>query len=166
MEYSPEEKKALEMLNMENFKNPKKENLVNFVSNLSTMDREVAMAAINRMPELTTMIKEMAENYKSFLINNNSNNMESTKSVLDSYDTIINACKSKINNASSRESDEFYIEKMFEAAGKKSEKDSENKKFLFSREQLYGLGLVFTAGLVLSFLSGGKISINGFNGKI
>ena len=92
--------------------------------------------------------------------------MESTKSVLDSYDTIINVCKSKINDASSRESDEFYIEKMFEAAEKKSEKDSENKNFLFSREQLYGLGLVFTAGLVLSFLSGGKVSINGFNGKI
>ncbi|MCR5805853.1 MAG: hypothetical protein K6G68_02335 [Oscillospiraceae bacterium] len=148
------EKKALEMMQKENFRGISKDNVMQLVSILDKVDPEVAKAIIAQMPEVVRGMVENEKAYAGVLTKGIESCDMSTSSCFQTEDDIVKALQKEIDKEDTTfEQKKYYFEKMAEAAERKEHKDTEHKNILMNLVkfggQFFVIGLIITAGIFI-----------------
>ncbi len=91
------EKKVLKMLGADNFRNLTKDQIIEFISNIPNMDKELAMKCLDKIPFYTDCASKVTETYFKLcdsIFNAEINDLEKVE--VDAYKTIIDSCRDRI----------------------------------------------------------------------
>lgn len=126
------EQEVLRQLDIPDFRHMTKDKVMAFASMLNSMEPEVAKKAIEQFPQFAKMSLEALEDYKHVIDQTLDQNSASTKQCYDIYNDIISTLRSCASQENIPfEQKKYYIEQMKEIAQIASEKDSENKSFIW-----------------------------------
>ena len=127
------EQQAKDALQIETFRNLSKNKIMEFVSLIPHMDKEIAMTIINQFPEYADTARKMVEQLNVLCDNAIADNNSSQKNVAVAYKLILEELGYRLKKDDVSFEERVYVtEKMIEVADKLSAKDSENKRFLLS----------------------------------
>ena len=120
-----------EYLNIPDFRHLTKDKLIEFVSAIPDMDKEVAIKIIEQFPEFSGSAKFMVSHYETMCNSILKENGNSVQSVMDGYKQTLDvlselAKKDDIDPADKR----FFAEKMVEVSDRMASYDTSNKQFL------------------------------------
>lgn len=151
---STAEKRALELMQKDNFRGISKDNVMQLVSILDKVDPEVAKAIIAQMPEVVNGVVEKEKAYASVLTKGIESCDTSTSSCFQTEDDIVKALQKEIDKEDTTfEQKQYYFEKMAEAAERKEGKDSEHKNMVLTILKYGGealaIGLMIMAGIFI-----------------
>lgn len=142
------EKKVLKKLGISDFRHMTKDKIVAFATMLPKMDPEVAKKALEQFPEFAKTATEIVCYYKELVEKGFDYNDASVKSFYLTCDSIIDTLNEQLKDGNlSFQEKQIIIDKMIELAKMKSDKDTENKRFIV--DALKGAGL-FALGVVAS----------------
>ncbi len=149
MEKLNTEQKVKEVLGIDSFRNLSKEKVMEFVSLIPHMDKDVALAIINQFPAYSDMAKCIVEQLSKSCDTAMKENTSSQQQVYSAYRKILDDLGEvlKRENITPEERDRIS-ERMIFVAGKMDAKDTENKTFLswLQKNQGYILGTVAVIG--------------------
>lgn len=153
------EVKVLKKLGIDDFRHISKDKVIKMATMLDKMDPEVAKKALDQFPEFSTTIESMLHDYKELLEEAMGKNYESLQSCYNSYDLIIESCKTLLEKEKlSFEEKKEVLNMMIEVAKLKDEKDSENKRHIITLVG-FGFAAIGSAALVLVNALGGNSNI-------
>lgn len=133
------EKRTLKKLGIPDFRHMTKDKIVEFVSMLPYMDREVAKKALEQFPAFKDLASEMVIQYRDIVERVFEENKTSQQAFYDACNNILASLSKELECESiTREEREQIENKMIEVARMIGEKDSENKKFQFGVLKLVG----------------------------
>ena len=120
-----------EYLNIPDFRHLTKDKLIEFVSAIPDMDKEVAIKTIEQFPEFSGYAKVLVAHYETMCDSILKENGSSVQVAMDGYRQTLNvlgelAKAEAIDPADKR----FFAEKMVEVADKMAALDTNNKNFL------------------------------------
>lgn len=143
------EEQIKESLQINSFREISKAKLMEFVSSIPNMDKDVALAVIGQFPEYSNCARIMIEELKTICNNILSDNSGSRSSYVAAYNGILDSLQELLLREDlSPEERAFVTERMIFVADKLAAKDTENKEFLVDLFK-YGtclIGLVIIAG--------------------
>lgn len=147
------EEQVKKALNIESFRNLSKDKIMEFVSLLPNMDKEVAMAVINQFPAYADNAKVMVNCLKDMCRDIIEKNDSSMNTVAAAYNIILDDLSTLLLREDISTEERTYItEKMIEIADKLAAKDTENKDFLAAMNQRQTLfcfcAIVFAAAIL------------------
>lgn len=118
-------------LNIDSFRNLSKDKIMEFVSLIPNMDKDIAMAIINQFPAYSEMAKCMVEQLTATCDSAIAENTTSQNTVYQAYRKILNDLGDilKRDDITAEERDSISS-KMIEVADKMATKDTESKNFL------------------------------------
>ena len=134
-------------LNIESFRNISKEKIMEFVSLIPNVDREIAIKIIEQYPVFAELSKSILSQLNKMCDIALEKNDESQKHVIEAYKQILDelSFQVRLDNLPKEEKTK-YIEQMIEVADKMAAKDSENKAFI-DKMVKYGMGV--TVGVLI-----------------
>ena len=142
------EQKVLKKLGIPDFRHMTKDKIVAFATMLPKMDPEVAKKALEQFPEFAKTATEIVSYYKELVEKGFDYNDASVKSFYLTCDSIIDTLNEQLKDGNlSFQEKQIIIDKMIELAKMKSDKDTENKKFIV--DILKGAGW-FALGVIAS----------------
>lgn len=152
------EKKALDIMQKDNFRGISKDNVMQLMSILDKVEPEVAKDIIAQFPEVAKLIAETEKGYVDVLKSGIESCDKSTQSCFDSEDDLIKYLqKESEKEGTSFEEKQFYVNKMEEAVKRKEGKDTEHKNMVMSILRFGGEALL--AGLIIGIVAlGGNTS--------
>ena len=120
-----------EYLNIPDFRSITKDKLIEFVSAIPNMDKDVAIKTIEQFPEFSGYAKVLVAHYDTMCVSILKENGSSVQAVMDGYRQTLNtlgkmATAEDLDPADKR----FFAEKMVEVADKMAALDANNKNFL------------------------------------
>ena len=138
------EKKALELMQKENFRGISKDNVVQLVSILDKVDPTVAKDLIAQMPGMIRGIVETEKGYADLLGKGIESCERITSSCYETEDSIISSLQREIEREGTTfEQKQYYYEKMEAAVQRKESKDAEHKNLVVTILKYGGQALVF-----------------------
>lgn len=142
------EEQVKEVLQISNFREISKDKIIEFISLIPNMDKEVAIAIINQFSAYADSANNMVAQLNVMCDNIIKDNNSSQKDAVEAYKIILQDLREllKKEDISKEERDEI-IEEMILIADKISEKDTENKDFL-NGIMKYGVHIVSGALLL------------------
>jgi len=159
MSKSLTEQKVLKKLGIDDFRHLTKDKVIVMASMLDRMEPEVAKKAIEQFPKFSDTMKNILHDYKLSLDKALEENGESVQSYYSSCDAIISILQKELEKeVLSFEEKKYIIDKMIEVNKMKSEKDTENKKFIVT--------LAFIGATIVGTLTGVLASTLGGNAKV
>lgn len=118
-------------LNISDFRHLTKEKLIEFVSAIPYMDKEVAIKIIEQFPEYSRLADTLVTQLKSSSDTIAESNSESIQLSMEGYKDVLSALKDLMESQNLDASDRrYYAEKMVEIADKMATLDAKNKEFL------------------------------------
>ena len=145
---SNSERRALEIMQKDNFRGISRENVIQLMSILDKVEPDVAKAIIAQVPVVIRGIIETEQEYTDILRKGIDSYDASLDSCYKTEDDIIELLRSEIEkDSTSYEQKQYYFEKMEEAAKRKEVKDTEHRDTLISFAEL--AGKVFAFGLCI-----------------
>ena len=152
---STDEKRALELMQKDNFRGISKDNVVQLVSILDKVDPEVAKAIIAQIPEFVKGVVENEKAYASVLNKGIESCDLSTSSCFQTEDDIVKVLQNEIDKEDTTfEQKQYYFEKMADAAERKEEKDSEHKNMILTILKYGGEALMIGLMIMASIFIG------------
>lgn len=154
------EKKVLDKLGIDNFRQLTKDKVIEMASMLDKMDPEVAKKALDQFPDFAKTMKEILVEYKGFLSEGLKSNQENTKSFFESCDCAIQECQRVLDKDNlSFDEKHTVIMLMLEIAKMKKDANSENNKFItcLATTGIAALGIAATA---LVSVLGGNVKVD------
>lgn len=155
------ENEVKELLKIDDFRNMSKNKIVEFVSMIPKMDKEVALASINKFPNYAVMAKEMITELAKTLDNAIKNATDANKETLKGYMSILEGLKEELKRDDcSLEERQKINEQMMEIANKIFVTHSEHTSLVGNIVQTTGkvvFGAIVVAGAILG--------VNAFNKK-
>ena len=125
------EKKVLKKLGIPDFRHMTKDKIVAFATMLPKMDPEVAKKALEQFPEFAKTATEIVSYYKEMIEKGFDYNDASVHSFYLTCDAIIATLNEQLKDGNlTFDEKQIIIDKMFELAKMKAEKDTENKHFI------------------------------------
>jgi hypothetical protein len=125
-----EVKKAL---NIESFRNLSKDKIIEFVSLIPNMDKDVAIKVIEQFPEYANFASGMIAQLNSMCDNALKSNAESQKDVIQAYKQILDSLSELLKKGDTTAEERTAItNQMIMVADRISSKDTENKAFLIN----------------------------------
>lgn len=147
------EEQVKKALKIESFRNLSKDKIMEFVSLLPNMDKDVAIAVVNQFPAYTDNAKVMVNCLKDMCRDIIEKNDTSTKEVASAYNIILNDLSTLLlRDDISYEERAYITEKMIDIADKIAIKDTENKNFLAAmnqRQTILCLGVLIVGAAIL-----------------
>lgn len=145
--YLLSEEQVKKALKIKSFRNMSKDKIMQFVSLIPQMDRDVAIAIINQFPSYTEYAVSIVEQLNAMCDNILQSNSASQKDAIDAYKTVLDSIKDQLKQDNISPELRLQLnDKMIEIADKISAKDTENKKWLGKRFRegisLLGLALL------------------------
>ena len=120
-----------EYLNIPDFRHITRDKLIQFVSAIPDMDREVAIKTIEQFPEFCGCAQVMVNHYESMCDSILSENGASVQSVMDGYKKTLDVLGDLASaDDIDPEDKRYFAEKMVEVAEKMAAFDTSNKEFL------------------------------------
>jgi len=150
------EEELKKVLGIETFRNLSKDKVVEFMTLLPNMDKEVALSAINQFPAYSELAGIMINKMKDMCETALKENSTSQKGVLEGYLIVLNSFDDQLKNNELTEIErESLNQKMIEIADKMSVKDTENKLFIKDIVKYGGatLGIILTLGSAILGIS-------------
>lgn len=118
-------------LNIDSFRNLSKNKIIEFVSLMPQIDRDLALSIINQFPNYASTVGEMINHLKDVCTEVVRDNASSMKSVAEAYGKILDDLGETLKRDDlSSEEREFITKQMISIADKMAAKDTENKRFL------------------------------------
>jgi len=125
------EQKVLKKLGIPDFRHMTKDKIIAFATMLPKMDPEVAKKALEQFPEFSKTATEIVSYYKEMIEKGFDKDTESVNSFYLTCDSIVSTLKEQLQDEKlTFEEKQIIIDKMIELAKMKSDKDSENKRFI------------------------------------
>ena len=148
-------------LGIDSFRNLSKQKVMDFVSMIPYMDKEVAMAIINQFPEYAKMAGEMIIVMKELSNNAFENNNISQAQVAAMYQQVLNSLTEQLKEDDlSFEQKNMITMQMIDTADHMAKKDSENKQFIIEVLRWVGRGALALAFLGVTTYFGVNIKTN------
>ena len=118
-------------LNIPDFRSLSKEKLIEFVSAIPYMDKDVAIKIIEQFPEFSNYAQVLVSHYQNMCDSILSNNDSSVQAVMNGYRQTLDTLSilATAENVSPKER-RFFAEKMVTVADKMAAFDTNNKNFL------------------------------------
>lgn len=142
-----------EYLNIPDFRHVTRDKLIQFVSAIPDMDREVAIKTIEQFPEFSGCAKVMVSHCESMCNSILSENGNSVQSVMNGYKQTLEVLGDLASADDIEPTDKrYFAEKMVEVADKMAIFDKSNKGFLagiFKSFACFAGAVVFTCAAVL-----------------
>ncbi len=140
-------------LNIDSFRNLSKDKIIEFVSLIPNMDKDVAIKVIEQFPEYANFATGMIAQLNSLCDNALKSNSESQKDVIQAYKQILDSLSELLKKEDMAVEERCAItDKMIMVADKISAKDTENKAFLMSlikkTAPYFGAGLLTLAAMI------------------
>jgi len=146
--YMATENEVKKALAIEDFRNISKDKIMEFVSAIPHMDKEVAIKIIEQFPSYAESANNMIAQLNTLCSNAMKENGESQKEVIGTYKKILDDLGELLKKDTNTAEERAQITKqMIEVADRISAKDTENKEFL-SGITKYG-GHIIVSALVL-----------------
>lgn len=134
-------------LNIENFRNLSKDKVMEFVSLIPNMDKELAMQIVEQFPSYAEYSKNIVSQLNNLCDKALEKNDTSLTITIESYRKILDELSLVLQKEEITVDERKYItEKMIEIADKISAKDTENKEFL---ERVIRYSSYFAAGALV-----------------
>ena len=153
------EKKALELMQKDNFRGISKDNVMQLMSILDKVDPEVAKSIIAQLPEAIHGSVELEKAYSTVLAKGLSSAESTILSCFETEDEIILSLKKELEREDTTfEQKQFYYEKMEAAVIRKESKDTEHRSTILTVLRYGGEALLFGLGFC-AFLFLGKAEI-------
>lgn len=147
------EKEVKKALGISSFRNLSKEKIIEFVSFVPNIDKEVALGIINQFPNYVEVTKNIIGEYKSICNTLIEKLDESYKMCIESYQQLLNNLDYRIRNETlSFEEKQEITSQMFDVVIKIDNKQSEHNKFfveIFSKSFQLLSGCIFVGAMVL-----------------
>ena len=129
--YMVTENEVKEALAIESFRNMTKDKIMEFVSAIPNMDKEVAIKIIEQFPAYTGYANNMLAQLNTMCNNAMKENGESQKEVIRAYTKILDDLGEILKKETITAEERAHItEQMITVADRISAKDTENKEFL------------------------------------
>lgn len=146
------ERQVKEALNIESFRNLSKDKIMEFVSLIPNMDKDVALSIVNQFPAYSDMAKSMVQALSETCDTAMSENANSQTAIFAAYRKILDDLGEilKREDITPEERESISI-RMVEIADKMAAKDSENKSFLswIVKNQNYIIGGALILGCAI-----------------
>ena len=159
------ERKALELMQKDNFRGISKDNVMQLMSILDKVDPEVAKSIIAQLPEAIRGSVEMERVYSLALTRGIDSCESTTKSCFETEDEIIESLKKEVEREGTTfEEKQYYYDKMEAAAIRKECKDTEHRGTVLTILRYGGEALLFGLGFCACLFLGKanlKIPIRG-----
>lgn len=161
------EKKALKMLGADNFRNLTKDQIIEFISNIPNMDKEIALKCLDNVPFYAECASKVTDAYYKLCDSIfNSKISETDQAEIDAYKMIMDTCHDRIYNSYGESipmpHDEYMdiMNMMQEAANNIAA--ANNRVAMFKRHVLDGAIVLASVPLfALSAILGVKIKLPG-----
>ncbi len=140
------------ILNVCDFRRVTKDKLIEFVSAIPYMDRDVAIRAIEQFPVFSKFAQVMVAHYDSMCSNVLKENGEAVKATVDAYQNVLDVLSVlALKEGISVDERHFFATEMVDVADKIAALDSSNKVFLaeINRHETYIALSVILIGSVL-----------------
>ena len=125
------EEEVKSLLKIDDLRSMSKEKIMDFVSLIPNMDREVSLAAIEQFPNYVTMSNSMVDSLIKLCDNSSKEIGKGTDKCLDAYRLVLESLSAQLNNESLSVEDKKTInEQMIDIANKMSAKDSEKNQII------------------------------------
>ena len=135
------------VLKIDSFRNLSKDKIMEFVSLIPNMDKEVAIKIIEQYPAFAKLSESMVAQLNKMCDTALEKNEESQRLTIQAYKQILDELSNQLNMEDiSKEEREKIIKQMIEIADKISVKDTENKAFI-DKITKYGAG--FAIGVLV-----------------
>lgn len=145
--YLVSEDQVKKALNIKSFRNISKDKIMQFVSLIPQMDREVAIAIINQFPNFSDYAVHIVEHLNVMCDNILQSNSSSQKDVIEIYKTVLESIKEQLKQENLTPELRLQLnDKMIEIADKVAAKDTENKKWLTG---IFTKGVTILGGALL-----------------
>ena len=146
--YMATENDVKKALAIDSFRNISKDKIMEFVSAIPNMDKEVAVKIIEQFPSYAESANNMIAQLNTMCSNAMEENGESQKEVIEAYKKILDDLGELLKKDASTAEERTQITKqMIDIADRISAKDTENKEFL-SGITKYG-GHIIVSALIL-----------------
>ena len=141
------EKKALELMQKDNFRGISKDNVMQLMSILDKVDPEVAKSIIAQLPEAIRESVELEKAYSTALTKGMESIESTASSCFQTEDEIIQSLKKEVEREDTTfEQKQFYYEKMEAAAIRKESKETEHRDTILTILRYGGEALLFGLG--------------------
>ena len=141
------EEEVKNALKIDSFRNLSKSKIMEFVSLIPNMDKEVAIKIIEQYPTFAAMSEVMVEQLSKMCDAALQKNEDSQKMTIQAYQKIIDELSLQLQRGElSKEEKEELIRRMIELADRISDKDTENKAFI---DKMVKYKAAFAVGVVL-----------------
>ena len=135
-------------LGIDSFRNLSKDKVMEFVSLIPSMDKDLAMQIVEQFPSYAEYSQNIVSGLKQLCEKALEKNEVSSQKSIEAYQTVLNSLSELLQQEYISVDERKYItEKMIEVADKVAVKDSENKEFI-EKVIKYG-GYVAAGALVL-----------------
>lgn len=146
-QYLVSEEQVKKALKIDNFRNISKKKIIEFVSLIPKMDKDIAIAIINQFPVYAENAAHIIEQLNVMCNNVLKSNDSSQMEVIYAYKIVLDSLSENVKKDDiSSEERQQYIKQMVEIADKISDKDTENKKFL---DKIYKYGATIVSGVLI-----------------
>lgn len=143
-EHLVSEEQVKKALNINSFRNLSKDKIMEFVSLIPQMDKEVAIAIIDQFPEYTKFATQMVEQLNVLYDRGMASNDKSQLESIQAYRFILDELARELKEENvSPESRDKITEQMILVADKIAAKDTENKHHQVKMMKLFGGALLF-----------------------
>ena len=160
MQRSLTEVQVLKKLNIDDFRHLTKDKVISMATMLDKMDPEVAKKAIEQFPDFSSTMRQILLEYKQSLDEGMKQNYEGVKSYYQTCDEIISTCQKLLEKDElSFENRSYILGQMVNIAKMKSDKNTEDKKFIVTMSALGLVGLGF-AVIALSSVLGSNFKVD------
>ncbi len=157
--YLISEEQVKKALNINSFRNMSKDKIMQFVSLIPQMDREVAIAIINQFPNYADYAVHIVEQLNTMCDSILQSNSSSQKDVIEIYKTVLESIKDQLKNEKLTPELRLQLnDKMIEIADKVAAKDTENKKWLTG---IFTKGVTILGGALLLGAAILSVSVKG-----
>ena len=129
--YMASENDVKKAMNIDSFKNMSKDKIMEFVSAIPNMDKDVAIKIIEQFPVYTELANSMLVQLNTMCNNAMKGNDESQKQAIEAYKKILEDLGDLLKKETISAEERLQItEQMITIADRISAKDTENKEFL------------------------------------
>ena len=127
------EEDVKEKLGVVDFRSISKSKIIEFVSMIPNVDKDVALAIINQFPNYSNMANDMSNKLIELCDNAIKSDENSHKDAIEGYKVVLFSLKEQINNESlTEESRDKINTQMIDIADKIAAKDTERKQMIKS----------------------------------
>ena len=149
------EQSVLRKLGIKDFRHLTKAKVIKLASMLDKMDPEVAKKALEQFPEFSRTLNEMLTQYKDTLDKGILANADSVQYYYNICNSIIESLKKQLENEELSFDDKKYIiDQMLEISKMVGDKDSENKRFIFTMATVAAVVTAAVSAILATALGG------------